>query len=89
MSQDARRVDPSVVPGARPAPSPGFIEPCRPALREKAPSGARWVHEIKFGGYRSRIACPEGKVFDGAGRLVAHGSETCLISTIRPGTGAQ
>jgi hypothetical protein len=38
MSQDARRVDPSVVPGARPAPSPGFIETCRPALREEAPS---------------------------------------------------
>jgi hypothetical protein len=25
MSQDARRVDPTVVPGARPAASPGFI----------------------------------------------------------------
>lgn len=38
----------------------------------------------------SRIASSEGKVFDGAGRLVAHGSETCLISTIRSGTtGAQ
>jgi hypothetical protein len=86
MSQDARRIDPSVVPGARPAPSLGFIEPCRPALREEAPSGARWVHEIKFDGYRSRIASPEGKVFDGAGRLVAHGSETCLISTVRSGT---
>jgi len=54
MSQDARRVDPSVVPGARPAPSPGFIEPCRPALREKAPSGGRWIHEIKFDGYRTQ-----------------------------------
>jgi uncharacterized protein (TIGR00369 family) len=31
----------------------------------------------------SRIASSEGKVFDGPGRLVAHGSETCLISTIR------
>ena len=38
----------------------------------------------------SRIASSEGKVFDDAGRLVAHGSETCLISTIRSGaTGAQ
>jgi uncharacterized protein (TIGR00369 family) len=33
----------------------------------------------------SRIASSEGKVLDGAGRLVAHGSETCLISTIRSG----
>jgi uncharacterized protein (TIGR00369 family) len=38
----------------------------------------------------SRIASSKGKVFDGAGRLVAHGSETCLISAIRSGTaGAQ
>jgi bifunctional non-homologous end joining protein LigD len=51
MSQDAQRIDPSVMPGARPAPSPGFIEPCRRALREEAPSGGRWVHEIKFYGY--------------------------------------
>jgi hypothetical protein len=34
MSQDARRVDPSAVRGGRPAPFPGFIEPCRPALRK-------------------------------------------------------
>jgi uncharacterized protein (TIGR00369 family) len=36
----------------------------------------------------SRIASSDGKVFDGAGRLVAHGSETCLISTIRSGPAA-
>jgi bifunctional non-homologous end joining protein LigD len=46
MSQDARPVDPSVVRGAKPAPFPGFVEPCRPALRDEAPSGARWIHEI-------------------------------------------
>ncbi|MBA8876791.1 PaaI family thioesterase [Phyllobacterium myrsinacearum] len=27
----------------------------------------------------SRTASAEGKIFDGTGRLVAHGSETCLI----------
>jgi uncharacterized protein (TIGR00369 family) len=27
----------------------------------------------------SRTASSEGKIFDGSGRLVAHGSETCLI----------
>jgi uncharacterized protein (TIGR00369 family) len=36
----------------------------------------------------SRIASSEGKIFDGPGRLVAHGSETCLISTIRSARGA-
>ena len=33
----------------------------------------------------SQIASSEGKVVDGAGRLVAHGSD-CLISAIRSGT---
>jgi bifunctional non-homologous end joining protein LigD len=61
MSQDAQRVDPSVVPGARPAPSPGFIEPCRPALREQAPSGGRWIHEIKFDGYRTQAHLRKGR----------------------------
>jgi ATP-dependent DNA ligase len=54
MSQDARRVDPSAVPGAKPAAFPGFIEPCHPTLREEAPSGERWVHKIKFDGYRTQ-----------------------------------
>jgi bifunctional non-homologous end joining protein LigD len=61
MSQDARRVDPSVVPGARPASSPGFIEPCRPTLRGKAPSGVGWVHEIKFDGYRAQAHLRNGQ----------------------------
>jgi bifunctional non-homologous end joining protein LigD len=61
MSQDAQRIDPSVVPGARPAPSPGFIESCRPALREEAPSGGRWVHEIKFDGYRAQAHLRNGQ----------------------------
>jgi hypothetical protein len=31
------RFDTSVLPGAKPAPFPGFIEPCHPTLREEAP----------------------------------------------------
>ena len=61
MSRDAERLDPSVVPGARPAPSPGFIEACRAALREEAPSGERWVHEIKFDGYRAQAHLQKGQ----------------------------
>jgi bifunctional non-homologous end joining protein LigD len=61
MSQDARRIDPSVVLGARPAPSPGFIKPCRPALREDAPSGGRWIHEIKFDGDRAQAHLRNGQ----------------------------
>ena len=41
-----------VLPGAQPAPIRGFVEPCVPTLRDKAPSGSRWLHEIKFDGYR-------------------------------------
>ena len=52
MSQDPRRVDPSVVAGVKPAPFPGFVEPCHPTLREELPSGPGWVHEVKFDGYR-------------------------------------
>ena len=44
------RFDASVLPGAKPAPFPGFVEPSHPTLRDKAPSGGRWIQEIKFDG---------------------------------------
>jgi hypothetical protein len=31
---------------------PGFIEPALATSIEKVPNGARWIHEIKFDGYR-------------------------------------
>ena len=34
---------------------PGFIEPALASTTEKVPSGARWVHEIKFDGYRVQL----------------------------------
>jgi bifunctional non-homologous end joining protein LigD len=61
MSQNVQHVDPSVVPGAKPAPFPGFVEPSHPTLREKAPSGGRWVHEIKFDGYRAQAHLRQGR----------------------------
>jgi hypothetical protein len=61
MSQKARRSDASVLPGAKPAPFPGFVAPCHPALPEKAPSDARWIHEIKFDGYRTQAHTRHGK----------------------------
>ncbi|PYT24951.1 MAG: hypothetical protein DMG57_26885, partial [Acidobacteria bacterium] len=33
---------------------PGFVEPCLATLSYKAPDGDRWVHEIKFDGYRAQ-----------------------------------
>jgi bifunctional non-homologous end joining protein LigD len=34
------------------APFPGFIEPALASSIAKVPSGARWIHEVKFDGYR-------------------------------------
>jgi bifunctional non-homologous end joining protein LigD len=37
------------------APYPGFIEPALASSVEKVPSGERWIHEIKFDGYRVQV----------------------------------
>jgi bifunctional non-homologous end joining protein LigD len=37
------------------APYPGFIEPELASSAEKVPAGRRWVHEIKFDGYRVQL----------------------------------
>jgi hypothetical protein len=42
-----RRSIAAEVPGAKRAPYPGFITPCDPALRARAPDGSQWLHEIK------------------------------------------
>ncbi len=40
---------------------PGFIKPQLATLKAKAPSGAQWLHEIKFDGYRVQIHLNKGK----------------------------
>jgi bifunctional non-homologous end joining protein LigD len=44
---------------------PGFIEPALATAIEKVPTGARWIHEIKFDGYRDQlhIANSDVKIF--------------------------
>ena len=44
---------------------PGFIEPALATSVEKVPSGDRWLHEIKFDGYRVQlhIANDDIKIF--------------------------
>jgi bifunctional non-homologous end joining protein LigD len=37
------------------APYPGFIEPALATPIDKVPSGERWIHEIKFDGYRVQV----------------------------------
>jgi bifunctional non-homologous end joining protein LigD len=34
---------------------PGFIEPALATSINKVPAGERWVHEIKFDGYRVQV----------------------------------
>jgi bifunctional non-homologous end joining protein LigD len=48
--------------GAKPAPYPGFITPCDPTLRERAPEGSDWLHEIKIDGYRAQLHIHDGRV---------------------------
>jgi hypothetical protein len=37
------------------APFPGFIEPAQASSVDKVMSGKRWIHEIKFDGYRVQL----------------------------------
>ena len=43
-------------------PLPTFVEPCLATLRANVPAGERWVHEIKWDGYRLQIRIEDGKV---------------------------
>jgi bifunctional non-homologous end joining protein LigD len=40
---------------------PEFVEPQLCSVCERAPSGAQWVHEIKFDGYRMQLRVAGGK----------------------------
>lgn len=53
---------PKAIPGARKAALPAFVEPALASLAPKPPGGARWVHEIKFDGYRLQARVDGRKV---------------------------
>lgn len=55
-------IDPSKEKGARKAPLPDFVEPALATLVAKPPVGARWIHEIKFDGYRLQARIEAGRV---------------------------
>jgi bifunctional non-homologous end joining protein LigD len=44
------------------APLPAFIPPSLATLRERAPSGPTWLHEVKFDGYRIQARLDHGAV---------------------------
>ncbi|KAA0968919.1 DNA ligase D [Aureimonas fodinaquatilis] len=50
------------VPKARKAPLPDFIPPMLAASGNPTPSGAEWLHEIKFDGYRLQARIDGGNV---------------------------
>ncbi|HEX2889438.1 DNA ligase D [Vineibacter terrae] len=55
-------VKPAAIAKAKKAALPDWVEPCLPSPAEKAPSGAGWVHEIKYDGYRVQARIENGKV---------------------------
>lgn len=52
----------SKVKGAKKSPLPAFVEPILATLVPSAPAGERWVHEIKFDGYRLQARLDRGQV---------------------------
>jgi bifunctional non-homologous end joining protein LigD len=59
---DSVELDPSKLKGAKTAPLPRFVEPTLATLSPKPPAGDRWIHEIKFDGYRLQAHVQAGKV---------------------------
>ena len=55
--------DPASLRGARQADFPGFIEPCLATKHDEIPRGTRWLHEIKFDGYRTQLQVRAGEVY--------------------------
>ena len=53
---------PSIPAKAREAGHPGFVPPALAMLRSSAPSGKKWLHEIKFDGYRAQAHLRSGRV---------------------------
>jgi bifunctional non-homologous end joining protein LigD len=48
--------------GTRGAPLPDFVPPSLATLRDTAPTGKGWIHEIKFDGYRIQARLDDGTV---------------------------
>src|SRR5262249_28133891 len=44
------------------APLPAFVPPSLATLREQAPRGSNWLHEVKFDGYRIQARLDHGAV---------------------------
>lgn len=54
--------DPASAKGAKKAALPAFVEPALATLAAAPPAGERWIHEIKFDGYRLQARIEAGRV---------------------------
>src|SRR6185503_17823272 len=68
------------IPGGVPASRPEFVEPCVATVREFAPAGEEWIHEIEYEGARTQAHVVDGKAAlytrDGLDRSETFGSIT-------------
>lgn len=55
-------MEPATQKKAAQAPLPDFIQPQLATLTDKPPAGKRWIHEIKFDGYRLQARIEAGRV---------------------------
>lgn len=60
--KEAEAPDPSGLKGVRKAKLPDFLPPTLATLANKPPAGERWLHEIKFDGYRLQARIEAGRV---------------------------
>jgi len=58
----AAPADPSKLKGAKKGPLPKFVEPTLATLVDEPPAGGRFIHEIKFDGYRLQARIEPGDV---------------------------
>ncbi|WP_336802089.1 DNA ligase D [Kaistia sp. MMO-174] len=54
--------DPATLKGAKKAAMPAFVEPALASPADVPPAGRRWIHEIKFDGYRLQAHVAAGRV---------------------------
>jgi len=62
QGSDPADVDPARIKGSKRASLPSFIEPQLASSSAKPPTGAGWVHEVKFDGYRLIARIDRGRV---------------------------
>ncbi|WP_411034283.1 DNA ligase D [Shinella sp. BYT-45] len=60
--EEAEVPDPSGIKGARKGGLPDFLPPTLATLAAAPPAGGRWLHEIKFDGYRLQARIEAGRV---------------------------